>query len=158
VNDNDDIDFENIKEIMNQHVTCIDSNLPTVKHLLEKINDNAKNILPSLNNFNKEELLRDIQKYSATLKDISDRADKSKENLQKNLDIWNSYCSLYNSINNLLGKVKKDEPITTTDKLKEFLQKLNEKINTIQVCEILFYPIIFFFKIKIASVWNNITV
>lgn len=133
VNDNDDIDFENIKEIMNQHVSCIDSNLPTVKHLLEKINDNAKNILPSLNNFNKEELLRDIQKYSSTLKDISDRAEKSKENLQKNLDIWNSYCSLYHSINSLLGKVKKDEPITTTDKLREFLQKLGDKINTIQV-------------------------
>ena len=133
VNDNDDIDFENIAQIMAAHVTSIDSSLPDIKKLLEKINDTAKSILPSLNNINKEELLRDLQKYSTTLKDISERAKKSKENLQKNSDFWNSYCALFNSISALLGKLPKEEPITTIDKLNEFLQKLNDKLAGIQV-------------------------
>ena len=133
VNDNDDIDFENIAQIMANHVSSVDNNLPNIKKLLEKINDTAKSILPSLNNINKEELMRDLQKYSNTLKDITERAAKSKENLQKNSDFWNSYCSLYNSIDALLGKVPKESSITTIGKLKEYLQKLNDKLAGIQV-------------------------
>lgn len=133
VSDYDDIDFENIDEIMKKHVSCVDNKLPEVKQLLEKINDSAKNILPSLNNINKEELLRDLQKFTATFKDITARAEKSKSNLQKNHDIWKSYGSLLQSIEKLLTKVRKDEPISSTDKLREFLQMLNGKLASIQV-------------------------
>lgn len=133
LNDNDDIDFENIAGIMEKHITCVDNKLPDVKQLLEKINDSAKNILPSLNNINKEELLRDLQKFAAAFKDIAARAEQSKSNLQKNGDLWRNYCSLLQSIGKLLTKVPKDEPISSTDKLKEFLQKLNDKLAGIQV-------------------------
>lgn len=133
VNENDDIDFENINSIMEKHVSCVDNKLPDIKQLLEKINDSAKNIMPSLNNINKEELLRDLQKFTGTLKDITARAEQSKANLQKNHDIWKSYCSLLKSIGELLTKVPKDEPINSTDKLGDFLQKLNSKLTGIQV-------------------------
>lgn len=133
VNDNDDIDFENIKDLMEKHVACVDNKLPEVKQLLEKINDSAKNILPSLNNINKEELLRDLQKFTAIFKDITARAEQSKLNLQKYHDIWKSYNSLLQSIGLLLKKLPKDESINSTDKLKDFLQKLNNKLSSIQV-------------------------
>lgn len=133
VNDNDDIDFENINAIMEKHVSCVDNKLPDVKQLLEKINESAKNILPSLNNINKEELLRDLQKFTATFKDIAARAEQSKANLQKNHDIHISYCSLLQSIGKLLTKVPKDGPINSTDKLRDFLQTFNNKLAGIQV-------------------------
>lgn len=133
VNENDDIDFANINEIMKKHVSCVDNKLPDIKQLLEKINVSAKNIMPSLNNINKEELLRDLQKFAGTFKDITARAEQSKSNLQNNHDIWKSYCSLLESIGGLLTKVPKDGPISSTDKLKDFLQKLNNKLTSIQV-------------------------
>lgn len=133
VNDTDDIDFENINKIMEKHIANVDDKLPDIKQLLEKINDSAKNILPSLNNINKEELLRDLQRFGATFKDVSARAEQSKANLQKNNELWTSYCSLLQSIGKLLAKVPKDELISSTDKLKEFLQKLNNKLTAIQV-------------------------
>lgn len=138
VNDNDDIDFENIDGIMERHVACVDHKLPDIKRLLERINDSAKNILPSLNNFNKEELLRDLQKFAATLKDITARAELSKANLQKNNDLWKSYCALLQSIGKLLTKVPKTEKMNSIDKLKDHLQKLNVKLSAIQVsCELI---------------------
>lgn len=133
VNDNDDIDFENIQGIMEKHVTCVDNKLPEVKRLLEKINDSAKSIMPSLNNINKDELLRDSQKFATTFNDITARAEKSKANLQKNSDIWKSYCSLLQSIELLLTKVPKNESLSSIDKLREFLQQLNTKLAAIQV-------------------------
>ena len=133
VGDNDDIDFENVDAIMKKHVSCVDNKLHDVKQLLEKINEVGKNILPSLNNINKEELLRDLQKFAATFKDITARAEQSKLNLEKNHDIWKSYCLLLQSIGQLLTKVSKEEAISSTDKLREFLQKLNTKLATIQV-------------------------
>lgn len=133
VNDNDDIDFENINGIIEKHVLCVDNKLPEIKQMLEKINTIGKSITPSLNNFNKEELLRDLQNVAATFKNIVARAEQSKANLHKNCDLWKSYCSLLQSIDKLLTKVPKDGPIDSTDKLKEFLQTLNEKLATIQV-------------------------
>jgi nesprin-1 len=138
INDNDDIDFENINVMMEKHVSCVDNKLPDTKQLLEKINDSAKNILPSLNNINKEELLRDLQKFSSTFKDITARAEQSKANLQKNHDLWQSYCSLLRSVDNLLTKLPKEAPISSIDKLQEFLNKLNDKLATIQVSFIFF--------------------
>lgn len=129
----DDIDFENIKVMMEKHISNVDNKLPEVKQMLEKINDNAKNIMPSLNNINKEELLRDLQKFSAIFKDITARSELSKLNLQKNEDIWRSYCSLLQSIDNTLTRVSKDEPINSIDKLRDFVQKLNDKLTIIQV-------------------------
>lgn len=136
VNENDDIDFENTGDIIQKHVSCVDDKIPGMKQLLEKINDCAKNILPSLNNINKEELLRDLQKFSATFKDIVARAEQSKLNLQKNHELWQNYYSLLQFVNNLLTKVPKHEPINSIEKLCEFLQKLNDKLNTIQVSEL----------------------
>lgn len=141
VNDNDDIDFENIDDIMNKHISCVDNRIPEIKQLLEKINESARNILPSLNNINKEELLRDLQKLSASLKDINTRAELSKVNLQKNHDKWKSYGSLLQSVGNLLTKVPKDEAIDSTDKLRDFLQKLKKKLSGIQV-SILFHTLL----------------
>lgn len=133
VNETDDIDFENINEIMAKHISCVDDKLPDIKQLIEKINDSAKNILPSLNNINKEELLRDLQRFGATFKDVTARAEQSKSTLQKNHDLWTSYSSLLQSIGKLLTKVPKDELISSTDKLNVFLQKLNNKLTAIQV-------------------------
>lgn len=138
VNDNDDIDFENIQGIMEKHVTCFDNKLPEVKRLMEKINDSSKSIMPSLNNINKEELLRDLQKFTATFNDIIARAEKSKTNLQKNNDIWKSYCSLLQSVEKLLTKVPKNKSLDSIEKLKEFLLQLNNKLAAIQVSLLLF--------------------
>lgn len=133
VNDNDDIDFENIKGIMEKHVSCVDNKLPDIKQLLERTNDSAKSILPSLNNFNKEELLRDLQKFGATFKDITTRAEQSKANLEKNHDMWRSYTALVKSIEKLLTTVPKSDTMSSIDKLREYLQTLNAKLKAIQV-------------------------
>lgn len=133
VNDNDDIDFENINGIIEKHVSCVDNKLPEIKQMLEKINTIGKNITPSLNNINKEELLRDLQNIAANFKNIVAQAEQSKANLHKNCDLWKSYCSLLQSVDKLLTKVPKEGPIDSTDKLKAFLQKLNDKLAAIQV-------------------------
>lgn len=133
LNDNDDIDFENFNVRMEKHVACIAEKLPAIEKLLEKINHSAKNIMPSLNNINKEELLRDLQNYATSFKDISERAEQSKLCLQKNHDIWMSYCSLLQSIGKLLQKVPKSEPINSIESLKNFLQQLTKKLAEIQV-------------------------
>lgn len=138
MNDNDDIDFENVTSMMEKHISCVDNKLPDTNVLLEKINECAKNIMPSLNNINKEELLRDLQKYTTSFKDTVARAEKSKLNLQNSYDLWRNYCQLQQSIEGLLSKVPKETPIQSIDKLQEFLQKLNDKLRAIQVSLLLF--------------------
>lgn len=133
VDENDDIDLENIDKIMEKHYSCVDKKLPEIKQLLEKINDSSKNIMPSLNNINKEELLRDLQKYSGTFKDITVRSEQSKANLQAYQDVWKNYSSLLKDIEALLAKLPKDESINSIEKLHNYVQKLNSKIAAIQV-------------------------
>lgn len=133
VNENDDIDLENIDKIMEKHISCVDHKLPEIKKLLEKINDSAKNIMPSLNNINKEELLRDLQKYMSTFKDITVRSEQSKANIQNYTDIWKNYLSLLKEIEALLTKLPKDDAIDSIKKLQNYVEKLNEKILNVQV-------------------------
>lgn len=133
LNENDDIDFENISDVIKKHVESVDDKLPEVKLLLERINDSTKNILPSLNNINKEELLRGLQKFKATFKDIVARSEKSKSTMEENRNLWQNYCVLLKSVSELLKKVPKDESIDSIEKLKKHLQKLNDKLQTIQV-------------------------
>jgi len=131
--DNDDIDFENITSMIDKHVSFVDNKLPEIKLLLERINDCAKNIMPSLNNISKEELLRDLQKYTINFKDSAARAEKSKQNLQNSNDLWREYCTLLQSVDKILTKVPKESSINSISKLQDFLQKLNEKLRAIQV-------------------------
>lgn len=133
LNENDDIDFENISDVIKRHVESVDDKLPEVKILLERIDDSTKNILPSLNNINKEELLRDLQKFKASFKDIFARSEKSKSQLEENRSLWQNYCVLFKSVCELLKKVPKDDSIDSVEKLKKHLQKIGDKLQTIQV-------------------------
>lgn len=133
INDNNGIDFQNIAAIIEKHTKSVDSKLPDIKRLLEQINASSKNIMPSLNNINKEEHMRVVQKFSDTLKDIVARAQQIKVNLNENNDKWKQYCSLYASIESLLKKVPKDTALSSIDKLNDYLNKLNAKLQAIQV-------------------------
>lgn len=138
INENDDIDYENISRIMKKHVLDVDNKLPDIKNLVEKINESAKNISPSLNNLSKEELLRDLQKFAGHFNDIINRAAQSKFYLQKNFDTWKTYGSLLQSIKEFLVTSPKDGPVDSLEKLSEFLLELRNKIETLQVSQQIF--------------------
>lgn len=130
----DGVDFENILQDLEEHKIFF-STEGNIKELVSQtIQQAADKIWPSLTPYEQEELSREQQHHTQTLKNTLNSAKSQKAQLEQDAEIWKDYCQTLDKVKAVISRTKfTDEPVSTLAGLHFNIQKITHALNDIQV-------------------------
>lgn len=137
------VDFENILQDLEEHKIFF-STEGNIKELVSQtIQQAADKIWPSLTSYEQEELSREQQQHTQTLKNTLNSAKSQRAQLEQDAEIWKDYCQTLDKVRSVIARTRfVDEPVSTLAGLHFNIQKISHALNDIQVR---FCPIILFY-------------
>ncbi|KAJ8930094.1 hypothetical protein NQ314_017138, partial [Rhamnusium bicolor] len=129
----DGVDFENILQDLEEHKIFF-STEGSIKELVSQtIQQAADKIWPSLTPYEQEELSREQQQHTQTLKNTLNSAKSQKAQLEQDAEIWKDYCQTLDKVKAVISRTKfTDEPVSTLAGLHFNIQKISHALNDIQ--------------------------
>lgn len=120
------------------------SSEPSIRELLQKIQQAGDRIWPSLSSVEQEELSREQQQLTQLLKNTMNSARSRRAQLEQDTEIWKDYLQLLDKVHTVLSRTRfTDEPVSTLAGLHFNIQKVGHALNDIQVlcfpCVILYF-------------------
>lgn len=128
-------DFENIETDLEEHKTFFSTSEQEMKDLVGKrMQDIVDKIWSSLTSPEQEELSKEHQKHNQLLKNTLNSAKSRQAQLEQDLEIWKDFCQLLEKIKAILDKNDiQEEPVTSVDALRMYVEKLNHARNDLEV-------------------------
>lgn len=128
------VDFENILQDLEEHKIFF-STEGNIKELVSQtIQQAADRIWPSLTSYEQEELSREQQQHTQTLKNTLNSAKSQRAQLEQDAEIWKDYCQILDKVKAVIARTKfVDEPVSTLAGLHFNIQKISHALNDIQV-------------------------
>ncbi|KAG5889989.1 hypothetical protein JTB14_035905 [Gonioctena quinquepunctata] len=129
----DGVDFENILQDLEEHKIFFSTESNIKELVSQTIQQAADKIWPSLTPYEQEELSREQQQHTQTLKNTLNSAKSQRAQLEQDAEIWKDYCQALDKVRAVISRTKfSDEPVSTLAGLHFNIQKISHALNDIQ--------------------------
>ncbi|KAL3268198.1 hypothetical protein HHI36_007323 [Cryptolaemus montrouzieri] len=127
------VDFENILTDLEEHKIFF-STENSIKELVSvNIQKAADEIWSSLTSGEQEELSREQQHLTQTLKNTLNSAKSQRARMEQSGEIWKEYCQSLDKVKSVISRTRFiDEPVSTLAGLHFNIQKISHALNDIQ--------------------------
>lgn len=130
----DGVDFENIVTDLEEHKIFFGSESSIKEVAFHGLQQAADKIWPSLTPYEQEELSREQQHHTQTLKNTLNSAKSQKAQLEQDAELWKEYLQILDKVKSVVARTKfVDEPVSTLAGLQFNIQKISHALNDIQV-------------------------
>lgn len=128
------VDFANILTDLEEHKIFFSTEASMRELISINIQKAADDIWPSLTTGEQEELSREQQNLTQTLKNTLNSAKSQKAKLEQSADMWKHYCQAVDKVESVIARSRfVDEPVSTLAGLHFNVQKISHALNDIQV-------------------------
>lgn len=104
----------------------------------QTIQQSADKIFPSLTSYEQEELSREQQQHTQTLKNTLNSAKSQQAQLEQDAEMWKDFCNALEKVKAVIARTRfTDEPVSTLAGLHFNIQKISHALNDIQVSHFL---------------------
>lgn len=130
----DGVDFENIFTDLEEHKIFFSTEANIKELALHSLQQSADKIWPSLTPYEQEELSREQQHHTQSLKNTLNSAKSQKAQLEQDAELWKDYLQMLDKVKAVIARTRfTDEPVSTLAGLHFNIQKITHALNDIQV-------------------------
>ncbi|KAK9890572.1 hypothetical protein WA026_011942 [Henosepilachna vigintioctopunctata] len=127
------VDFQNILTDLEEHKIFFSTEGNMKELVTVHIQKAADEIWPSLTSSEQEELSKERQNLTQTLKNTLNSAKSQRAQLEQGAEIWKEYSQSLDKVKSVIARTKfVDEPVSTLAGLHFNIQKISHALNDIQ--------------------------